>query len=287
VPAAQVRGSLRGPDNQPLAGVPVVLEDPSSPDTIGDTPPFAKTVTDEQGRFSVDGLVTGRSYELEATPADTGLLKGHLGVTAPDNAADLVRGKAGKIVCEVKISGATDDPRFKEWPGVDIQRQEGGGWRPAFAGERTVTETKITFARLAPGTYRVFSHPLMFPKAESELVTVPVDGGSFETTISLNAGRTITGRVVDQTGKPLDRARILRAESGMMVALIVNQETGRFELSGVSNERFTFTVSANGFEDRSVTAEPARNDVGDVMLVPSPPKPEGEKAPQEKPHEDR
>ena len=121
------------------------------PDTIGDTPPFARTVTDEQGRFSVDGLVPGNTYELEATPADTNLLKGTLTVTAPDNSADLVLGKAGRIVCEVKITGATDDPKFKEWPGVEVQRQEGSGWRPAFGGERSVSATKITFGRLAPG----------------------------------------------------------------------------------------------------------------------------------------
>ncbi len=286
VPSAQVLGTIRGPDNQPLAGVPIVLEDPEGPDVIGDTPPFAKTTTDEHGRYSVDGLAPGRRYELEATPAEVAILKGHLSVTAPDNSADLALGRAGRIVCEVKVTGGTDDPRFKEWPGIDVQRQEGGQWGPVM-GERTVAGTKVTFSRLPAGTYRVFSHPLMFPKAESEPVTVPADGGTFETSISLNAGRTITGRVLDPTGQPMKRARVMRAEQGMMVAMIVQSDTGRFELAGVSNERFTFTVAANGYEDRSVTAEPGRNDVGDIVLTPAKPDPESEKSPQDKTPEDR
>lgn len=292
VPSATVLGTIRGPDNQPLAGVPVIVEDPESPDVIGEDSPIAKTVSDAQGHFTVEGLAPGRSYELDATPADVNILKGRLTVTAPDNSADLALGRAGSITCDIKVTGNADT-RFKEWPGVDVQRQEGGSWAPSFTTERRVEGSRITFGRLAPGTYRVFVHPMMFPKVEGEPVTIPVDGGSVATTITLNAGRTLTGRIVDTAAQPVKRARVLRAEGGMMVALMVGPD-GRFELGGVSNERFTFTVTANGYEDQSVTAEPGRNDLGDVMLATKPPEPEKqdgdkpvEKAPQEKPPEDR
>src|SRR5581483_2062178 len=74
-PSSPILGTVRGPDQQPLAGVPVVVEPPEPPSfMVGDAPPLAKTTTDADGHFSIDGLVAGRSYELIATPTDTTIL---------------------------------------------------------------------------------------------------------------------------------------------------------------------------------------------------------------------
>jgi hypothetical protein len=272
VPAATILGTVRGPKNEPLAGVPVTAVDPEAPELLGSDSPIGKATTDADGHFTLDGLAPGRSYELEAVPPSLAIQRATLVFTAPANAADFALGAAGTITCDVTCSVPDSDPRLKDWPGVELQHQDGASWKPGDY-ERSVDGKRITFARVVPGAYRVVAHPLMFPEAQSDAVTIPLDGGTFATSITLQTGRTVTGRVVDLTGAPINRARVTRADKGMMVSMIV-EGSGKFELPGITPDRYTFTVGASGYEDRQVTAEAGRNDLGDIVLTPQEKKPD-------------
>ncbi|HZU96269.1 MAG TPA: sigma-70 family RNA polymerase sigma factor [Planctomycetota bacterium] len=268
VPSASIAGVVRGPDGKPLGGVSLVAVDPDGPSAMAlampNPPPLVTATTDQDGRYSLEGLVSGRVYEVTATPADATVLTGTEAATAP-GATDFSLGAAGSVVATISMDPPSTDPRLNDWPGVMLERNE-GGWR-VFPCDRSVQGAVVTFGRLAPGTYRVVSHPLIFPEAATGPVTIATTGGPVTVTLALTQPRTITGRVVDASGNALPRARVLKMANGAFLAMIV-QGDGRFSING-GPESVTFVVSAEGFQDRQMTAAPGVNDMGDVALTPA------------------
>ncbi len=269
VPSASIAGLVRGPDGKPLAGVSLVAADPDGPSAMSlampNPPPLVTATTDQDGRYSLDGLVSGRTYEVTATPADATVLTGLEAATAP-GATDFALGAAGSVVATITMDPPSSDPRLADWPGVMLERDE-GGWRITPC-DRAVNGAVVTFGRLAPGTYRVVSHPLIFPEAATGPVTIPTTGGAVTVTLALTQPRTITGRIVDASGNPIPSARVLKMAGGAALGMLVHGD-GRFSING-GPDAVNFVVSADGFQDRPMTAAPGVNDVGDVALTPAP-----------------
>jgi RNA polymerase sigma-70 factor (ECF subfamily) len=273
-PESTVVGTVSGPDGGPLGGVVVTAVEAEAEATLLlSPPPLAQATTGASGAFSLGGLAPGRSYELEAVPADETVQKGSIVLAAPASNASFQLGRAGAIVATIAMTPPSSDPRVSTWSGVVVERQEAGSWTPADA-DRSVNGNQVTFARLAPGTYHVASHGLLCPAATSDPVTIPADGGTLQVALDLVASRTITGRVVDASGVPIKNARIVRSVQGMAMGLIVG-ESGQFTLTGVSPDAVPFTIMAMGYADRPMAAGPGQDDLGDIVLLPAPEAPQG------------
>ncbi len=270
VPAAQILGTVRGPSG-PVVGASVVAFDSEAPEPlVGEAAPIASATTDGDGRFTLDGLTAGREYEVTATPLDETILKGTLDVTAPANAADMTLGRGGRV--DATLSAPSNDPHLQDWPGVGVQKLDGGNWRPLLEADadRVVQGNTISFKRLPPGTYRVFAHAFIFNEAASDPVTIGPDGGTLGVSLALEVGRTVHGKIVDATGAPVQKARVARGSGGAMMVLIAGPD-GLFEIPGFPDGPGQLTISASGFAERTVPVDGQATDVGTVVLEPAPP----------------
>jgi RNA polymerase sigma-70 factor (ECF subfamily) len=272
VPSAPVSGTVSGPQGEPLAGVPVQAEDADAPaNFLATARPLSAAVTDASGRYTLEGLAPGRSYTVVATPADASYLTGTVDVTPPSNDTSFTLARAGALVVSISLENApaTPDPRLTDWPGVEAEYLDATGKWVHSPGDRTVNGPVITFGRLQPGSYRVNAHALLFPAAVSATVAVTSGGEPAQTSLALTLGREVKGRVVGAQGAPLPQARVTRAASGLMMSLMVD-ETGTFDLRGMSMDPTEIVLGAPGYLDRKVTIVPGQTDLGDVMLTPAP-----------------
>lgn len=180
------------------------------------TPTGMIAMADEQGRFTATVPSPG-FYELQAHHSDWG--GGELKVTAPADGVELhLEPRAGLRV--IVQSGG------RRLEGADVavwQEREA-----VFRNDRPSGSDGVVLMRgLPPGTYSLIaSHPDFLPSARQQ-VTLK-DGELTDAVVELELGAAIEGKVVDETGAPVEGAMVgaipRRAEPDTTDA------DGRFEL---------------------------------------------------------
>ena len=188
----RLEGLVLGTDDKPVAGAVVGL---------GSTPPRNVT-TEADGTFTFDGLVA-RTYRVVAH-AKQGVA-GPVVATLTATSEPLVlhlRAGARLVVSIVGTDGKPVDDANVELRGIDTQaiRAEHG---------------EAVFAPIVPGPYRLAASATGRAPA-FQIVRVT---GETRARIVLQAGAPVSGRVVDDGGKPVANAHVIYAPNGQWAAM--------------------------------------------------------------------
>lgn len=211
-PAASVTGTVTASDGRPVAGAVVrVSPDPApgtSDHTSGSSDTSAGTSggptvggTDEDGRFAIDGLASGR---VRVSASASGYAAARE-VEVDLGSAEEPRAAEVEIVLErgAALAGQVASVAGRPLPGAAVAAR-------ATAPDRRVDAVADDLGRyrlegLAPGDWLVVaSHP--GHRRRVERVTVGPEGGALD--LTLDAGAEVSGRVVDGQGEPVAGARL-------------------------------------------------------------------------------
>jgi hypothetical protein len=107
----------------------------------------------------------------------------------------------------------------------------------------------FTFAGLEPGEYVVRVVATGF-RARDGASLVLEDRGRVVQRIQLDAGRTIAGRVRDESGTPVAEASV--GSSDQSGAIVVSDVEGRYELSGLGEGRVNLFATKDGYAPRQM-----------------------------------
>lgn len=289
VPAARAMGRVTGPDGAPVAGAVVdALVDRTRSggalgpllDTFDTAPhsPVATTATESDGTFTVDGLVGGASYRFESS-ARTLLLPAAVGpfrasVEAPIDVQLVLR--RGRWI-DVRVLGEDDRPipgaRIFATPNIADATQSLSVVLARFrriASEERITTDARGGVRLgplenAPVEVRVSAEGFLDdfkqrPPADANALGAPgaaesngprvVPVGTDTLTVRLSRGLSISGRVVDDVGRPVSgvsvqaQRRVVRPDGWSLKGfeLAWTDADGRFRLPGMPAGRLTIVA---------------------------------------------
>ncbi len=207
--AGTLRGTVRDPDGQAVAGATVYVvpaDQPNlvaSPDTeYSDGTRALRATTDETGRYERDGLSRGGSYVAFALARGWGRSLPRTGVlvtdAAPAASADFALRRLGTIV--VRVLGVDGNPM----PAADVH-----WWSamPYQATSRNADEHGVLRIGEAEPTHYVLAAKMPgLPAATAEVDLA--EGATLETTLRFGPGVAISGVVVDDAGKPVGDAEM-------------------------------------------------------------------------------
>lgn len=180
--ALRMEGQVIDADDKPVAGATVVLS----------SNPPRTTTTEEDGGFAFDGLV-GRPYTLTARAVQ--------GVAGPVTAK--LTDKSDPIVLQLRPGGRVTvtvqgeggkpiDNATVELRATDVLRQ-------------TTKAGTTTFAPVIPGGYQLAA----WAEGRARTLTwLQVGPGETTASVTLVAGARVSGRVIDEAGRPVAGARV-------------------------------------------------------------------------------
>lgn len=249
-------GSVVDDEGSPIAGAMVVLTRPMSSSISTELPAMQSAMSDEDGRFFIDGIAAG-AYVLGAdhlrfyTPYDD---RGNVVLRPGETLSRTIVMKGLFQLAGTVIAG--DRPIPGERVQIDdckmkLTQPDGSfvTWCAESADERTV---------------RVSGHDVVEPKSR-RLTRAEVD-----LVIEVRRGATVTGRVVS-SGTPVEGALIAQDErqlrrEGPAYINTRSDGSGRFELYGIEPGRHALAVLQPATGHRTV-AEPVSVSYGDTIDV--------------------
>ena len=238
-----------------IAGAGVWAEPPRGtrlPGSEGGGAPMAQALTDDEGRFLLEGLAPG-TYDVSA--AILGRVKTtERKVRAGGKDLVLVLSRGARLTGRVRGERGAPVASFRL--GLDLhvgplERDQG----------TTLTvvdvEGRFTVEGLSPGTYtlRAAAHGLAPAAMRIEVAPKAVDVGPVE--VTLGPGVRLEGQVVRTGGAPLTGARVT-VEGGAYGASLdtlydgMTDASGRFSVEGLAPGEVSLSVSARGHNTRIV-----------------------------------
>ncbi len=183
-----LEGQVIGPDGKPVGGAKVWLS----------SVPPRTTTSEDDGSFSFEKLV-GRTYTLNAS---SGKLIGSASYKLVDKGDPVVirLSEGASLVVTV-----VDDDK-KPIAGADVKADEDHG-------TKSNAEGKATIEPVHPGWVSVQAEAAGYAAA-SAFTTIGSSGATGQITITLHKGYAVSGKVVDEAGKPIAKAKV-EAENGM------------------------------------------------------------------------
>ncbi len=241
--AATVSGRVLDPGGNPVRGARVVWEayrtdeETLVDETKGSSPaPLGETATDSEGRFRVTLDKPGVEVAIRVLP---GALPGAL-LPGPYDSSDDVELDDVELPAAEKISGRVTDEAGKPMSGAKVRLRSGS----LFEEEDVVRYAEATTG--ADGTFSIGNAP---GKSGSLVVRGPGYAPSSQFSmqragtekITLRAGGTVSGTVLDPAGKPAEGAIVL---SGSLAAK--TDASGTYRLVGVPPGTRTIEAQAKG-----------------------------------------
>ncbi|MBK8996652.1 MAG: carboxypeptidase regulatory-like domain-containing protein [Myxococcales bacterium] len=198
--------------------------------------------SDEAGEVSLGDLAPGRLR----------LIVGHNRHMRQERQVDLPVGST-RVSVELPAAAAlvtrVEDPLGRPLAGATV--------RVVAAGERergrceTPPDGRCEVGELEPGAYVVHAFTGRHRPGRGE-VRLEAAGTLTEHTVRLEAGRVLSGRVVDEAGAVVPGARVGSSDEGG--AIVTADEQGRFELTGLGDAPVNVFATAEGFAPRHVRA---------------------------------
>ena len=247
-----IRGTLVDADNAPVVGASVFASFESS---------MKDARTDEAGQFELAGLVAGKwkvtgrpEYAAKHMWSVTAEVEVSLGketsltlrppVGAPIDG--VVLDGAGNPVRDAHVSGVAlandkDDKDDEAPPAMEMtSTDEVGGFRL-----RTLPAGKV---ELRAGTKDANSKPLTITAPDAHVI------------LKLEEGTTVSGRVVDDSGKPVKEFKVTGRP--------FDAEDGRFKLRWRAGKKQSLAIDAIGFAQHifDVDVNEGANELGDIKL---------------------
>ena len=272
-PAGTIRGTVTGPDGAPVADAWVALHqtvedlihsmDTGDDDTRGVTIDGASTndlppvLSDARGHFELINLPHGR-YQLIAE-AQSGKLRGRAANVTPD--AEI----AIQVAAVSSLRGMVHGPRG---PSDMFSVQLAG---PTSDG-RSFIDGAFEFPRVDPGDYTI---EVRSSDGTGKATAHVFAGGVASVDIALVAKATVTGRLVDKSGKPIPGVSLaLNPDLPPDQLTVLLQELpptsgpdGRFQVEGEAGKMMLVVLGRPPTLKHGLLLEPGETvDVGDVKL---------------------
>ncbi|MCY1081679.1 carboxypeptidase regulatory-like domain-containing protein [Archangium lansingense] len=228
-----------------------------------------ETVTDQEGRFKVEGLEPG-SYDVTARLM--GLAPGELrDVAAGRKDLVLTLAQGAKLVGTVR-----DATTGKPLPSftLDVLTKRGPIQSEGFAQLSFIdAQGHYELAGVPPGSYRVQVAAHGYAPSETGVEVPKGTSGAVTANFSLARGAKLTGRVLEEgSGLPLERARIAIEGFGTGGALSVRYDAltdaqGQFTLDGLPVGEVTLYVSAEKHHSRLLSGVSVRPDATPPQVI--------------------
>lgn len=245
-----LRGIVLDEGGRPLAGAAVtnvpaiVMHSPVARDRPSDA------TTDGEGRFALAGLPKG-GHLIEVSAAGHALL--HVGATVPRDGELVVRMRAAKpFVVEVV------DDRGQAVPAAEVAVRGVAEQDRCPAGGVTGDDGRADLDACPPAAWTILPRKQGFADAPP----VPFDSrkGAF-VRVTLPRGLSISGRVVDDQGAPLDKVHVTcrRGRPGQGdFAYTGTDPSGAFALTGLADADYVVSAEAltRPFDDARTVARP-------------------------------
>jgi protocatechuate 3,4-dioxygenase beta subunit len=210
----RLEGQVLGPDGKGIGGAEVRL---------GSVP--ARTAkSEDDGSFSFDKLV-GRTYFLTATSGE--LIGGPVSYKLTSKSDPIVIRLAEGAAVNVTVV----DDAAKPLEGAEVKHDEEHG-------AKTNAQGKATLKPVHPGWVAVEAKAAGYAP-NNAYTTIGSSGATGEVKIILRKGFTVSGRVIDETGKPVAKAKI-NATAGMWGLGgtddedAVTDDKGQFQISALA-----------------------------------------------------
>jgi len=221
----QLEGQVVGPDGRGVGGAEV---------TLGSVPPRTARSEDD-GTFSFDKLV-GRTYALSASHGQ--LLGGPVRYKLTAHSDPVVLRLAEAAAVTVTVTDEAKQP-IKD---ADVKVGELAGQTA-----RTSEQGKARLAPVRPGWFRVEGAAAGYAPS-SALAQVGTAGATAEVALMLRKGVAVSGRVLDDAGKPVAKARVtvsrgLLGEDGGDANTATSDERGGFTLAALAAGSYTLTAT--------------------------------------------
>jgi RNA polymerase sigma factor (sigma-70 family) len=242
---AWLAGVVRGPDGAPVPGAHVAWG-------------WTEARADAEGRFELRASSFVRSIRLEASAGGFG----HESVELSALAAGERRAVEFRLAPELRVLGRVLDEAGAPVPGTRVEswqteaetisdeagRFELGGW--------SAREDRIGLSATKDG------YATAYANAE------PVGRTSLELELVLERGRRLAGRVVDETGTPLEGVYLGAADANSNERESAwSDAEGRFELLCVPKERARLVASRDGYGVAILALDPAAIEQTELELV--------------------
>ncbi|MBI5543819.1 MAG: sigma-70 family RNA polymerase sigma factor [Deltaproteobacteria bacterium] len=264
----RLTGRVLDPSRQAITGAvvratPIASGGRASGDQGGDI----STVTDPEGRFSLERLAAG-DYRLDARHPDWASSEG-MKVAAGARDVELA------LLAGASIRGTVVDSEGRPVPVFTlVVGRARGALEVAPAAWRSVVDSRGEFqvGNLEAGSYSVLISAQGFAPADPLRVEVPVPPALAEPAlVRLLLGATLRGRVISAgDGRSLGNARVtLQRDQGIgpsalpLAASTVTVADGAFELVGLPEGDSSVLVAASGHHGRIIGGLRARQ--GDVL----------------------
>lgn len=228
----QLEGQVIDADELPVGGATIVLS--SHPRT---------TITaGEDGIFLFEELAAG-PHTLVARHEEQGMFAGPVNVQLHEETEPVVLQMAPGTALRVTVQ---DQERATPIAGASVELRSLGNYASTSdsAGE-------ASFLGLHPGRYRVVAFAEGYARTHSEVNIAP-QARETDVTIRLAAGIAVSGRVVAESGDPVEGARVIHESTARTGGIDLELDSvrtnaeGAFTIEGVSVGTYRFTAFAKG-----------------------------------------
>ncbi len=239
--ASTVSGKVVDPGNNPIGKISLLLEhmenrNSDSPDTF-----VIRGETDKDGNFSINLPPSEKQYELFLT-GDKGRTYCGFAHIDPKKENNL---ETIKLDWSCKVSGIVKDKNGKALKEAKVLAQM--KTRDKCTHYVNVAETQIKndgafeFSDLSSGkyTFQIFPAEFAFEEIETE---VNEDFNYLD--IVLKGGSKISGKIMDEKGKPLQGAKINTDKKQLSA---VSDSEGNFSIGGIKSGDCSLKVTAKGY----------------------------------------
>jgi uncharacterized GH25 family protein len=258
-PAAKVTVTVSGVDGKPIDGATVELRGID-----------AQRTATKAGTAIFSTVVPG-GYQVAAWADKMAHATTWIQVSAGDTPAKLT------LAAGAAASGRVVDDHGNPVAGARVTYHGASDWNQQ-ADERydAMTSDKdgtFRFAAMPSGSFRFVAAHDQFAPGTSSLVTL--DGTNEHTgiVITVSAGVTVRGRVVDSAKQPLPSARVrigISSRRGMIFQSPRQAYTdakGAFEIKGLPKRELAAVAMHESGASETATVDATRGDVGDVTLI--------------------
>ncbi|MCK5800284.1 MAG: carboxypeptidase regulatory-like domain-containing protein, partial [Deltaproteobacteria bacterium] len=250
-----------GVNRRPIAGAVVTLDQ-------------ERAQTNSDGTATFEGISSG--YVVLAARAEGfGLVQKLFEVT--ESKTSRVQAKL-VLSAGAAVSGTVRDAKGKPVRGATVYALDMAKAVPLGSSPisyvRTDAAGKYSITAVAAGTYRIVAHKVGLAPAQSEPLAVDGKTARDGIDIMLEAGATLSGRVLDKNKAPAASATVkLLLASGSSAATLgklrrtVTDQSGAFRLVGLPRRQFEALAYAEGASSAARKIDLRKSDVTDAIFL--------------------